>query len=206
MSYDHFAHTFSESRRDHPWPELDSILLGMLSKGYRSVLDIGSGNGRFLEEAEKKWYTFLSYLGLDSSIGMVEEARRLHPDFDFEVVDMTSVWSLEIEDTSFDAILFLASFHHLRTQEERMTVLQKVQRFLAPGGRIYMTNWNLRDQGKYERSHQWNGDYSIKIGAYSRYYHGFTLSELESLFIDTWYEIVEHRIFEGGRNILSILS
>lgn len=69
-----------------------------------------------------------------------------------------------------------------------------------------MTNWNLRKQSRYENSYRGNGDYDIKIGAYSRYYHGFTLDELSSLFHDAGYTIIEHRIFEGERNIVSILG
>jgi hypothetical protein len=69
-----------------------------------------------------------------------------------------------------------------------------------------MTNWNLRDQAKYETSHRWDGDYDIKIGAYSRYYHGFTEGELTGLFEETGYQIIENRIFDGGRNFLSILA
>ena len=203
MSYDNFARTFSESRRDHPWPEIDSILADIKTRGYMSILDIGCGNGRFLEEVEKQWYIFSSYLGLDSSLGMIEEDKKLHPDFHFDVIDMTWLWISEIKNSTFDAILFLASFHHLQTYEERIIVLHEVRRFLAPGGRIYMTNWNLRDQERYKNSHQWGGDYSIKIGEYTRYYHGFTLIELEGLFSEAWYEIVENQIFDGGRNILS---
>jgi hypothetical protein len=42
-----------------------------------------------------------------------------------------------------------------------------------------MTNWNLRDQERYEHMKKADGEYDIKIGEYSRYYHGFTLDELE---------------------------
>ena len=107
---------------------------------------------------------------------------------------------------SFDAIVFLASFHHLESQVERIQVLKDIKKLLHPNGRIYMTNWNLREQSKYEKSHRGNGDFDIKIGEFSRYYHGFTLIELEELFKETEYEIIENRIFEGGRNLISILT
>ncbi len=69
-----------------------------------------------------------------------------------------------------------------------------------------MTNWNLREQLRYADSHRGDGDYDIKIGKFSRYYHGFTIVELESLFLEAGYRIVENRVFEGGRNIVSILE
>jgi 2-polyprenyl-3-methyl-5-hydroxy-6-metoxy-1,4-benzoquinol methylase len=53
MNYDAFATTFSNSRKNHPWPELESIITDMKQSGVVSILDVGCGNGRFLEEAEK---------------------------------------------------------------------------------------------------------------------------------------------------------
>lgn len=106
----------------------------------------------------------------------------------------------------FDAIVFLASFHHLESQDERIKVLQDIKTLLQPNGRIYMTNWNLLAQPRYQTSHRGNGDFDIKIGEFSRYYHGFTLEELAELFQETGWNILENRIFEGERNILSTLS
>lgn len=55
---------------------------------------------------------------------------------------------------TYDAILFLASYHHLDSQEDRIQVLQNTKKMLNPNGCIYMTNWNLRDQEKYTKSHR----------------------------------------------------
>ena len=228
MSYDQFATTFSKSRHNHPWPELDSIIDDIKKQWYRNILDIGCGNGRFLEEGKNRGYTSEGYLGLDSSSGMIEEAKRLHPWYQFEVGDMTHIASLLChcedgrdeaihaqgapsphfvrEDGMWDAILFLASFHHLESREARLQVLQNTKNLLAKEGHIYLTNWNLWDQPRYESVHRGDGDYDIKIGAYSRYYHGFTLDELAWLFRESGYRIIENRIFAWGRNIVSILT
>jgi tRNA (uracil-5-)-methyltransferase TRM9 len=203
MSYNAFAETFSNSRKNLHWPELEYIIEDIKNNSYKSILDIGCGNGRFLEEWEKLGYIPNTYLWVDNSEGMILEARKLHPESHFEVIWMQDVTNTE---WSFDAIIFLASFHHLETQEERIEVLQDIKKLLSPNGRIYMTNWNLREQTRYEKSHRGNGDFDIKIGEYSRYYHGFTMTELEQLFKETRYSIIENRIFEGGRNFLSMLS
>lgn len=204
MSYDNFATTFSNSRKNHPWPELDAIIEDMQEQGYTSVLDVGCGNGRFIEEWQKYKVWSIKYLGIDSSKWMIAEARKLHPDHQFEVVPMESLF--QVPSSKFQALLFLASFHHLETRESRINVLREARNLLAPNGRIYMTNWNLLEQERYEKSHRWNGDYDIKIGEYSRYYHGFTVEELAELFAEAGLEVLENRVFEGGRNIVSILS
>lgn len=210
MSYNDFATTFSNSRKNLAWPELDYIIEDIEKQWYESILDVGCGNGRFLEYSDKGESSEKSgfrYLGIDSSTGMVEEAQKLHPEYEFWIVDMTAIWNAEIlKHKSFDAIILLASFHHLETEEERVLVLWALKNFLSSWWRVYMTNWNLRDQSKYETSYRGNGEFNIKIGAFYRYYHGFELDELEKLFVCTNWNIVENKIFDGERNIISILK
>lgn len=124
---------------------------------------------------------------------MITEARKLHPDNQFEVIGMQNI---TIIDRSFDSILLLASFHHLESQEERIQVLENTKKLLKPNGRIYMTNWNLRNQEKYAKNHRGDGEFDIKIGEFSRYYHGFTVDELAELFEETGYRVIENRIFD----------
>jgi len=71
---------------------------------------------------------------------MIHEAQRLHPNHDFKVFPMQDI--AQITET-FDVLLFLASFHHLQSQADRIQVLQDAKKLLQPNGRIYMTNWNL---------------------------------------------------------------
>lgn len=54
MTYDNFAHTFSNSRRNLKWPELDFIIEDLNQNNFSSVLDIGCGNGRLIEQLEMK--------------------------------------------------------------------------------------------------------------------------------------------------------
>ena len=208
MNYDSFATTFSNSRRNHPWPELDAIIEDMRANDVKSVLDIGCGNGRFLEEIRDWRLKITDYLGTDNSGEMILEAQKLHSTHHFCVFPMETLKHCgpAQEWSPFDAILLLASFHHLSTRDARIETLRDVQAFLSPWCRIYMTNWNLRDQEKYRDSETSEGEYEIKIWSYSRYYHGFTVDELEWLFTEAGYTIVEHRIFEWGRNIYSILT
>ncbi len=208
MSYDAFATTFSNSRKNLHWPELEYIIADMIAHGSTSVLDIGCGNGRFIEQSLGSGLFMKHYFWIDSSSWMIWEAEKLYPTDEFYNFDVCSMQSFVYVKwmQKYNSILLLASFHHLESQEERIQVLENTKKLLKPNGRIYMTNWNLRDQAKYETSHRWDGDYDIKIGAYSRYYHGFTVDELAGLFEDTGYRVIENRIFDGGRNIVSIIT
>lgn len=137
---------------------------------------------------------------------MIEEAQKSHPDADFRVCDMQDIDTINAQ---FDCVVFLASFHHLKTQDERLDILRKTKKVLKQDGVIAMTNWNLLGETlfpKYESVHRGKGDFDIKIGAHSRYYHGFTTEELAGLFEQTGYTILENRVFEGGKNIISVIT
>lgn len=206
VDYNPFAKTFSESRKNMKWPELDAIISEIISQNYHSVLDVGAGNGRFLEQfflknPEKN----IDYLGIDASSELVQEAKKSFPNHNFLVANMQDFFAWK-NLQKFDAIVFLASFHHLENENERIMVLENAKKFLWENGKIFLTNWNLLPQEKYQKFHKWNGDFDIKIGEYFRYYHGFSLEELEKIFIKTGFKIEKNEIFEGGRNIFSVLK
>jgi hypothetical protein len=50
VNYDAYAATFSNSRKNLQWPELDAIIEDMRQCGHTSVLDVGCGNGRLVEQ------------------------------------------------------------------------------------------------------------------------------------------------------------
>jgi hypothetical protein len=79
-----------------------------------------------------------------------------------------------------------------------------------------MTNWALNSPLNYdkylaskiawENSTFWSSDYSIKIGEFMRYYHCFSLDELESLSAESGLSVIENRLFDNERNFITILE
>ncbi len=213
MSYDDFASTFSQSRKNLRWAEIEYFIAYIQEHflGKRiSILDVGCGNGRFLDSLAlwERVEVRASYLGIDESIGMIDEARKLHPEYMFQALDMNRLEELS-DTTKYDVIVFIASFHHLHTKEERQNVLQKTKNLLSLGGIVMMTNWNLFGEPlftKYQTWYKWSGDFSIKIGTHERYYHGFSTEELSQLFQENNYKILENRVFEWEKNIISLLK
>lgn len=67
VNYDGFAETFSNSRKNLKWQELDYIIEDMQEHRVSSVLDVGCGNGRFLTEIQSSELKIQNYLGIDSS-------------------------------------------------------------------------------------------------------------------------------------------
>lgn len=83
---------------------------------------------------------------------MIEEAQKIYPTGTFLVSSMPKFENMP--EKQFDAIILLASFHHLETTEERATCLENIKKYLSPKGSLYMTNWNLLEQEKYAKNHR----------------------------------------------------
>lgn len=215
VDYNDFSTTFSKSRENMKWEEIDYFLdfLWKENSDSTSILDVGCGNGRLIGHIEKNWIKITNYLWTDLSSWLITEANKLYPDKSFQVLDMLSI--SEIKE-KFDYIFFIASFHHLKTIEERIEVLKQIKNLLKLNWTIFMTNWALNSElnsEKYKESMIENSkneflsqDYNIKIGEFIRYYHSFSLQELDYLFNNSWYEIVENRLFDNKRNFISIIK
>lgn len=209
VDYNNFAKTFSVSRENMKWEEIEYFLLNYDLEA-KSILDIWCGNGRFLSAMKSKKINFSSYLGLDLSVWLLEEASKLHIGFEFLNLNMLDLDKL---NNKYDAIFFIASFHHLQTLEDRIEVLKKAKNLLSQDWKIFFTNWNLIGQERYKKSEIidsvnefWSIDFDIKIWEFTRYYHGFTILELEYLFKEAWFKIIENRVFDNERNIISIVK
>ena len=216
VDYNNFAKTFSKSRKNMKWLEMEYFLEKLDFSDSTKILDIGCGNGRFLwelitifsENIHNKNYTWV-----DLSSWLLEEAKKDYSDFMFHELNMLDIDSLE--DTYTD-IFFFASFHHLQNIEDRVEVLKKVYQKLEIGWKIYMTNWALNSELNKKRYNsaiiEWSKnrygslDYNIKIWEYDRYYHCFSLEELEYLFTEAWFIIKENKLYENNRNFISIIE
>lgn len=216
VNYDEFASTFSSSRNDMKWQEIEYFLEKYTEFiDEKKILDIWCGSGRLLDHFIKSPYIFdIDYFWIDASLGMIDEAKKKFWGDDFMVLDMLDLGKLKVKN--FESVFFIASFHHLLTMEERIKVLGELKEIIMPWSYIFMTNWALDSElnrKKYENSfieksqnEFGSKDFNIKIWDFYRYYHSFSLQELEYLFKETWYEIIENRLFENQRNFVSIIK
>lgn len=147
-----------------------------------SIADIGCGNGRLIQHILKHPQNavyqslFSTYVGLDTSEVLLDQARDepafsgFLPSVNWREGDMRDMEKHLSEYGLFDGIFFIASFHHLATEEERIGVLRQAQKLLSDTGKIAMINWNLLDpsQTRYEPSKiadhpDGSADFEIKI-------------------------------------------
>ena len=227
-NYDNIAKKFSNSRKNMKWEEIDYFLEKYFTENKKvSVLDVGCWSARLLEHISEKFE--IEYLWVDLSPEMIIQAKKNFPKQNFEVLDMQELQKLEPQ--KFDFVFFIASFHHKKFLRERIETLEKLKNLLWEKSIVFMTNWaldseinkekysfseinftkedfeNIEDFEEKQKEKKFKSkDFSIKFWEFYRYYHCFTLEELEFLFKKNDFQIIENRLFDNKRNFISIFK
>lgn len=115
------------------------------------LLDVGCGTG----QSRRIYIKYCKrYVGVDLSPGVIELARKTHPDSEWTVGDATK---LPFPDASFDAVAFSSVLHHIPNYIDALT---EAMRVLRPGGQVFAYDPNLLHPAmaliRYPRSHLYN--------------------------------------------------
>ena len=217
--YDDFAETFASSRKNLKWPEI-SYLLEQISQR-DAIIDIACGSWRLISWYQDTYWSMPdTYIWLDASENILIEARKPYPWFIFfhgnmENQDIYTTIKNKTKNTK-KHIFCIAGFHHINDIWLRWQILSYWYDTLNPWEKVCMTNWALesqvnKDTYKSAMIHDtenefWSHDFSIKIGKYTRWYHSFTLAELEYLADSAGFTILENRLSESEKNFITILE
>jgi tRNA (uracil-5-)-methyltransferase TRM9 len=141
---------------------------------YKNVVyDIGCGSGRNLKP-------YPNWIGFDNCDTFISICKKKHLN-----VIKTDMTELPVKDNSADAILCIASFHHLSNEKRRIEALNEMKRVLQNNGEILLSVWSINQPKKTRRNFEY-GDNIVtwnKYGKiYKRYYYIFKKCELETLF------------------------
>ena len=110
-----------------------SLIIELEGRSFKTLLDVGCGNGIFLSMVLNKYDVEVS--GIDISPGMIEKSKELLDSrADLKVGDSEY---LPWDDRSFDVITCSASFHHYPNPE---LVLKEMKRVLRPDGILMITD------------------------------------------------------------------
>jgi len=217
VDYNNFAKTFSNSRKNMKWEEIDYFLEKINFSENNSILDIWCGNWRFLGALKNKFPEIKkeNYVWVDLSIWLLKEAKKIHQDFNKNFLELNML-NIDKIEKKYNYIFFIASFHHLNNLEDREEVLFKAYNLLEKWWKIFMTNWALNSElnfVKYKKSEIINSknkfnsiDFNVKIWKDIRYYHCFDLAELDYLAQKNNFKIIENRLFDNNRNFITILE
>jgi ubiquinone/menaquinone biosynthesis C-methylase UbiE len=191
-TFDEIAPHFDITRYK-PWPE-SKRFISTLPKG-STVLDLGCGNGRNSIFLAKEG---MRVIGIDFSKGLIKIAKNKMEWK--EVQDRVNlmegdIGSLPIKNGSVNAVLYIATLHHLPTPQERLLSLLEIKRCLKIGGSALVSAW-AQEQEKFKEELEKSkgikeegfeyGDiflpWKMKEGReLKRYYHLFSKDEFEDL-------------------------
>lgn len=217
--YNRIAEHFSATRHA-PWQEFK--LFADYIKPGQKIIDLACGNGRFykfLRDSDIK----VDYYGLDNSANLIKIAKEKYP----EIADrfaLGEMFRLPYQNSRFDLVICIASFHHLPDKKLRLKTLAEIYRVLNPGGYLLMTNWY------WKHWHLWRnflGNFWQKKSLFDfffpwksadgaaqcfRYYHLFKKKELKKLFDKAGFKTIKlfpyfklnKQSHQRGVNIVSI--
>ncbi|OII75119.1 hypothetical protein cand_004800 [Cryptosporidium andersoni] len=129
---EHFSHT-----RNIPWPKVKNFLASF-SPG-SIILDVGCGNGRYLECTTN---LNIFSIGIDRCKSLIEIAKTKNSSSALFIDDCTQ---LNIRSHIFDGIICIAVIHHLSNSERRIQAVSELIRCAKKNGGkilIYVWSWN----------------------------------------------------------------
>lgn len=208
QGYDTIATHFAQTRQA-PWVEFNA-LKPLLQAGCQ-LLDVGCANGRLLPWLEQNCPTF-SYIGADNSEHLLAIARQQFPGHKFITASMLQ---LPLPDAQFDIVACLAALQHIPSVAYRTQALTELRRVTKPGGKLFMLNWNIY-QSKFALDLQqtppgcdpgdifvpWKNNQGVTLA--ERYYHAFTVPELNDLCTKTGWQVTTCAPSIGGYNLVTI--
>jgi SAM-dependent methyltransferase len=128
------------------------------------ILDYGCGYGRVATLLYEEGYQ--QVVGVDPASGMIEKARRLHPQLSFQQISRPNV---SFADGFFDAVILFAVLTCIPGDDDQRAVVDELQRVTRPGGLLYVSDlWLQTDERNRRRYAQFEK---------SRPYGVFELSE-----------------------------
>ena len=188
-AYDLIAKEFAVTRV-FTWNWTDEFIESL--QKYSMILDIGCGNGRNLN------YKNQIMIGNDLSLEQLNQCS------DNKCVIQCDMLKLSFKNQSFDAILLIASFHHLEDINSRHICLQSIKRILRPKGKILLSVWSINQPKKTRRVFTNYGDNIVPWRNIPRYYYIFEINELKDLLEK--YFTIEKYFWDSGNEIFILIN
>lgn len=209
--YSTHASEFSATRQS-PWKGWERILnkfkeeSGGISSF--SVLDIGCGNGRFLEFLVAQEMPPTKYVGLDNSEFLLNVAKssalKLGITSEFINADLNEEPSVRLNlPVKFDLIVIFGVLHHMENKETIARILEASSILLNPNGILALTFWDFmnseKEQKKILKEMDGENNYMMSFGSKGaeRFVHFTPEDERKILINSTELKVVDEFYADG---------
>jgi len=179
--YSKHNESFDKSRKNNFWDGFGNVKK-YLKEGQK-ILDLGCGNGRFLDFLIQNHAKF-DYYGVDNSAEYINKNKQNYPNYKFSEIDVIS--NLKAINSKYDLVTVFGVTHHIPSSEYRKEWFQKLGETIDSSGILVLSFWqfnlNKADQNFKPNFYQiekndyflgWKGDFSIH-----RYCHFFDIEEI----------------------------
>ena len=123
---------------------------------------------------------------------MLKFARKYSQKFNFTVdLSLADVSQLPYSDETFDWVISVATYHHVKGKEERQAALNELRRVVRPGGEAFITVWNHWQPRFWFKPQQVTVPWRQRGKTLQRYYYLFSYSELEKLVKQAGFEVLK---------------
>lgn len=130
------------------------------------ILELGCGNGKNIYDIK------------DQSIGVdiCPEFCKICRDKGITVIE-SNVLDVDFPEESFDYILCIAVIHHIKEEDDKIKLLNIINKILKTNGKALITGWTTQEPTR----NLVHGDNIVKFGKNERYYYIFQQYELYNL-------------------------
>lgn len=187
--YEQIAPQFNNTRQ-YRWSWVNEFLNTLEDNSI--VLDLGCGNGRNMQ------HNNLNFIGIDNCKNFIDICKEKN----LNVIN-SNILTIPLQEQIADAIICIAVFHHLSTEENRLNALLEMKRLIKPNGKILLSVWSFEQPKKINRTFNeygnnivlWNNNQG-KI--YERYYYIFKIDEILELFKLAKLNVISHEYSVGN--------
>jgi len=130
--------------------------------------------------------------GVDFSSQMLRFAQKYCQKFNFTVnLSLADASRLPYCDQAFDWAISVATYHHIKGEDEKQNALNELRRVLKPGGEVFITVWNRWQPRFWFKPKEVTVPWRTKEKTLYRYYYLFSYSELEKLVSEAGFKVLK---------------
>jgi ubiquinone/menaquinone biosynthesis C-methylase UbiE len=145
----------------------------LIKNSNAKILDVGTGNGNFIQILTGLTNDFQEITGIDILDGAINAAQKSFQDERIKFMKMDAL-HMTFEDDSFDMVCLSNSLHHL---EDISASLREMERVLKPGGFLIFSEMVSNDLTDKQRSHLLLHHFAAEIDRENGSYHDETFSD-----------------------------
>ncbi|QFU83191.1 class I SAM-dependent methyltransferase [Natronorubrum aibiense] len=200
-TYDRIATHFAATR-EYAWPEVeafvDTYADDLEADAPLTGLDLGCGNCRHAELLAPHCERVV---GLDVSRGLLETGRDRAREHGFDVaLCQGDAARVPLAADSVDLAVYVATLHHLPTQQARRDSLDELARVLAPDSRALLSVWSTAhdtfdETDGFDTTVEWTLPGGETV---DRFYHIYSPEEFETALEASALEVLEWELSSGN--------